>query len=305
MGGTQASQEAAGDDTDDDSTRGGGSADERSSSRRKNEEKERSRKQRAVVPTLFQWPYGGREVFVVGSFNNWKGKVPMKKNTASSSETSVGPDEVFTVTLDLPTGRHGYYFLVDDTWQYDPQKAKITNRQGKVSNLVEVRESRPGLSKLDIVMDDDPESYGQETPKEFGAEPPALPPQFSQALNFDFSDDRNGFLANANATAASASTTSSTDAHCSSAAASTSGTEGGGSINDANVQDDAHRPLHVQLNHTCSVKRDNENDITRSQLSVLGMIQRYKVNGLHDAKDRFVTTLYYKPSSDGNGLMAT
>mmetsp|Transcript_48171 Transcript_48171/g.79812 ORF Transcript_48171/g.79812 Transcript_48171/m.79812 type:complete len:306 (-) Transcript_48171:126-1043(-) len=304
MGGTQPSQEA-GEGTDESMRGVGGSADERSSSR-KSEEKERSRKQRAVVPTLFRWPYGGNEVFVVGSFNNWKGKVPMKKKkkkkrkktAVGSSETNVEIDEIFTVTLDLPTGRHGYYFLVDDSWQYDPQKAKITNRQGKISNLVEVRESRPGLSKLDIIMGDDPDSYGQETPKEFGAEPPALPPQFGQALNFDFSDHND-------AAAGFVPASGSMDVDSSTTAALTGGIKGGGGEgDDIDVQDDAHRVLHVQLNHTCSVKRNKENDITSSKLSVLGMTQRYKVKGLHDVKDRFITTLYYKPSNDSDELMA-
>ena len=35
--------------------------------------------QKKTVPVVFHWEYGGDEVFLSGSFNDWKTKVPMTK----------------------------------------------------------------------------------------------------------------------------------------------------------------------------------------------------------------------------------
>ena len=34
-------------------------------------------RRRLTVPTVFRWEYGGKEVFLSGSFNEWKTRIPM------------------------------------------------------------------------------------------------------------------------------------------------------------------------------------------------------------------------------------
>jgi hypothetical protein len=50
--------------------------------------------------------HGGKEVFITGSFNQWLGKIPMKRTQKND----------FTLTLDVPPGKHHYKFIVDDKW---------------------------------------------------------------------------------------------------------------------------------------------------------------------------------------------
>ena len=34
-------------------------------------------KRKMTVPVVFRWEYGGKEVYISGSFNDWKTRVPM------------------------------------------------------------------------------------------------------------------------------------------------------------------------------------------------------------------------------------
>mmetsp|Transcript_14447 Transcript_14447/g.23548 ORF Transcript_14447/g.23548 Transcript_14447/m.23548 type:complete len:267 (-) Transcript_14447:164-964(-) len=219
-----------------------------------------------VVPTLFQWPYGGSAVYIAGSFNDWGGKVPMKESQGANGDAT----PVFTITLDLLPGRHYYKFIVDDQWQYDPAKDRMINHQGIVNNVIEVKASRPeslpALSPLDRVMGD-PESYGQETPKEFTADPPPLPPQLGNLTHLNPTQIQ-GTKTDSNATF-------------------------GTTERETRTQP---IPLHVTLNHVCFRRPEQESIIsTDGKLVVIGVTQRYKAKGLQHSKDRLVTTIYYKP----------
>jgi 1,4-alpha-glucan branching enzyme len=51
-------------------------------------------------------------VLLVGDFTNWKHEsIPMKK----------GKDGIWTTSLDLPSGRYHYRFIVDNEWTDDPE----------------------------------------------------------------------------------------------------------------------------------------------------------------------------------------
>ncbi len=41
------------------------------------EEDEQRRRRKLTVPTVFRWEYGGKEVYLSGSFNEWKTRIPM------------------------------------------------------------------------------------------------------------------------------------------------------------------------------------------------------------------------------------
>ncbi|CAI0551245.1 unnamed protein product [Linum tenue] len=80
-----------------------------------------------VVPMRFVWPYGGRSVFLCGSFTRWIDHIPM-----SPME---GCPTVFQVICSLTPGYHQYKFIVDGEWRYDEHQPFVSGNYG-VSNTV-------------------------------------------------------------------------------------------------------------------------------------------------------------------------
>lgn len=64
-----------------------------------------------LVPTVFRWDHGGRNVFITGTFNNWEQKIPMHRS---------GND--FTYIHNLKKGKHAFKFIVDDEWRFAPDQ---------------------------------------------------------------------------------------------------------------------------------------------------------------------------------------
>lgn len=60
-----------------------------------------------VLPTVFKWDGGGREVYISGTFSDWKA-LPMVKSHGD-----------FVTIIDLPEGEHQYKFCVDGEWRHD------------------------------------------------------------------------------------------------------------------------------------------------------------------------------------------
>jgi 1,4-alpha-glucan branching enzyme len=70
-----------------------------------------------------------KSVELMCDFNSWKG-VAMTK----------GDEGVWTVKVDLPSGTHGYKFLVDGTdWVFDPDNSKKTTVEGVENSAVEIK----------------------------------------------------------------------------------------------------------------------------------------------------------------------
>lgn len=82
---------------------------------------------RRQLPTVFKWQGGGKSVYISGSFDNWKTKIPMAKSHG----------DFFTI-VDLPEGTHEYKFLVDGQWMCDPKGQKIESDSGTENNKVDV-----------------------------------------------------------------------------------------------------------------------------------------------------------------------
>ena len=53
-----------------------------------------------ALPIVFRWAQGGRNVDLVGSFNNWSKRIPLNKST-----------DDFVAIVDLPEGILNYYLL--------------------------------------------------------------------------------------------------------------------------------------------------------------------------------------------------
>ncbi|KAL2229780.1 sucrose nonfermenting 4-like protein [Sesamum indicum] len=85
-----------------------------------------------LIPTRFVWPYGGRVVYISGSFTGWT-QWPM---------TPVeGCPTVFQTICSLPPGYHQYKFVVDGEWRHDEHQPFISSNIGTVNTILLTRDS--------------------------------------------------------------------------------------------------------------------------------------------------------------------
>ncbi|XP_068340617.1 sucrose nonfermenting 4-like protein [Pyrus communis] len=80
-----------------------------------------------LIPTRFVWPYGGRSVFLSGSFTRWLEHIPMAPVE--------GCPTVFQVVWNLTPGYHQYKFFVDGQWRHDEHQPFV-NANGGVVNTI-------------------------------------------------------------------------------------------------------------------------------------------------------------------------
>ncbi|KAG4949217.1 hypothetical protein JHK84_042682 [Glycine max] len=80
-----------------------------------------------LIPMRFVWPYGGRSVFLSGSFTRWLELLPM-----SPVE---GCPTVFQVIYNLPPGYHQYKFFVDGEWRHDEHQPYVPGDYGIVNTV--------------------------------------------------------------------------------------------------------------------------------------------------------------------------
>jgi len=139
-----------------------------------------------ALPTVFKWDGGGKQVFISGSFSNWK-TIPMVKSHGD-----------FVTILDLPEGEHQYKFQVDGQWMHDPAVPTLDNDLGSKNNIVNVK--RADFEVFDALAQDSistsnsqqmisgspPGDYNQEVPDRKPFEkttgPPILPPHLLQVI---------------------------------------------------------------------------------------------------------------------------
>ncbi|XP_067009476.1 5'-AMP-activated protein kinase subunit beta-1 [Anabrus simplex] len=132
-----------------------------------------------VLPTVFKWEGGGKQVYISGTFSNWK-TLPMVKSHGD-----------FVTIIDLPEGEHQYKFYVDGEWKHDPSVRIIDNGMGSKNNLISVKKSDFEVFQA-LAMDS--ESMGNNQEREYSQEipankpwekvsgPPVLPPHLLQVI---------------------------------------------------------------------------------------------------------------------------
>lgn len=132
-----------------------------------------------ALPTVFKWDGGGNQVFISGTFSNWK-PLPMVKSHGD-----------FVTIIDLPEGDHQYKFCVDGEWKHDPKLKNIENDFGAKNNLVSVRQSDFEVFQALAKDSEDAANQGQKEysqdippvkPWEKVSGPPVLPPQLLQVI---------------------------------------------------------------------------------------------------------------------------
>ncbi|KAG1326298.1 sucrose nonfermenting 4-like protein [Cocos nucifera] len=111
-----------------------------------------------LIPTRFVWPYGGKRVFLTGSFTRWSEHLPM-----SPVE---GCPTVFQAICSLTPGLHEYKFYVDGEWRHDEQQPSVTGKYGIVNTVFLTSEPdpvpailSPGTPGSRMKMDVDSEAF--------------------------------------------------------------------------------------------------------------------------------------------------
>jgi len=74
----------------------------------------------------FSWPHPAGDVRLAGSFNDW-----------SPAEMSRGDNGLWRLTLDVPTGKHEFKFVVDGNWTHDGEQPHTQNEVGSFNNVLE------------------------------------------------------------------------------------------------------------------------------------------------------------------------
>ena len=91
------------------------------------------------IEYTFIWKEGGKEVKLVGSFNNWKEKKIMKKDSK---------DNFFKYKMKLKKDKYEYKFIVDDVWKFSEQQGKKSDGKGNTNNYIDLTNYK--ISKKNI-----------------------------------------------------------------------------------------------------------------------------------------------------------
>ncbi|KAH1066785.1 hypothetical protein J1N35_031772 [Gossypium stocksii] len=136
------------------------------------------------IPVIITWNYGGNDVAVEGSWDNWRSRKMLQRS---------GKDH--SILLVLPSGIYHYKFIVDGEWRYTPDLPFIADEMGRICNLLDVHDYVP--ENLDSVAEFEApasptSSYSQAFPTEedFAKEPAVVPSQLH--LTVLGTDDQDG-----------------------------------------------------------------------------------------------------------------
>lgn len=134
---------------------------------------------KTTLPTVFKWDGGGKQVYISGTFSDWKA-LPMVKSHGD-----------FVTIIDLPEGEHQFKFCVDGEWKHDPKLKNFDDDGGAKKNTVSVRQSDfevfQALAKdSEDSTNSEQKEYSQEIPQmkpwEKASGPPILPPHLLQVI---------------------------------------------------------------------------------------------------------------------------
>lgn len=123
------------------------------------------------IPTLITWSFGGHDVLVEGSWDNWNSRRQLQRS---------GKDH--SILLVLPSGVYQYKFIVDGEWRYIPDLPCVADHMGHISNLLDVHEYVPENLESVSEFESPPSpswSYSHPFPsdEDLSKEPPGVPPQ--------------------------------------------------------------------------------------------------------------------------------
>ncbi|KAL1804118.1 hypothetical protein ACET3Z_032765 [Daucus carota] len=128
------------------------------------------------IPTMITWSYDANEVFLEGSWDDWKTRKPLQRS---------GKD--FTIMKVLPSGVYRYRFIVDGQWRYAPDLPWTQDDAGNAYNILDLQEYVP--EDIESIAGFGPpqspdSSYNnsQLGAEDFAKEPPIVPPHLQMTL---------------------------------------------------------------------------------------------------------------------------
>ncbi|KAA8544489.1 hypothetical protein F0562_022471 [Nyssa sinensis] len=136
------------------------------------------------IPTLITWNYGGNDVAVEGSWDNWTSRKMLQRS---------GKDH--SILLVLPSGIYHYKLIVDGEQKYIPDLPFVADEMGHVCNLLDVHDYVPENLESVVEFEAPPSpnsSYSQTLPgdEDFAKEPIVVPPQLHlTVLGMDNSEE--------------------------------------------------------------------------------------------------------------------
>lgn len=81
----------------------------------------------------FVWPYGGNNVYLTGTFDNWQTSIAMTPVNEADSNNRVFEATVDNIDLSKD---NAYKFVVDGQWCYDVKKDFVVDASGNVNNII-------------------------------------------------------------------------------------------------------------------------------------------------------------------------
>ncbi|OWM85647.1 SNF1-related protein kinase regulatory subunit beta-2 [Punica granatum] len=128
------------------------------------------------IPTMITWCYGGKEVSVEGSWDNWRTRMPLQRS---------GKD--FTIMKVLPSGVYQYRFIVDGQWKYAPDLPWTQDDAGAAYNILDLQDYVP--EDLESISGFEPPQSPETSynnlflgSEDYAKEPPMVPPHLQLTL---------------------------------------------------------------------------------------------------------------------------
>ncbi|KAL5575825.1 hypothetical protein UlMin_017524 [Ulmus minor] len=128
------------------------------------------------IPTMITWTYGGKDVAVEGSWDDWKTRMPLQRS---------GKD--FTIMKVLPSGVYQYRFIVDGQGRYVPDLPCAQDDAGNFYNILDLQDYVP--EDIESISSFEPPQSPESTynslqlgSEDFAKEPPLVPPHLQMTL---------------------------------------------------------------------------------------------------------------------------
>ncbi|CAH8434100.1 unnamed protein product [Heterobilharzia americana] len=209
------------------------------------------------LPTVFRWNGGGKEIYISGTFNKWKKRIPMVRRNSGAY-----------VIIDCQPGTHEYKYFIDGAWYHDPTKPTVDNEYGTKNNVVCVNQS--DFDVLHALERDQASSRKHSDSSDsievdrLGHSPPGEYGRFMPANLTELQQRSKSWYSNSTTLAPTTFVTGilnvDTNAHC-----------------DPSL---LPQPNHVIVNHLYALS-------IKDGVVVLSVITRFR--------QKFVSTLFYKP----------
>lgn len=156
-----------------------------------------------LVETVIEWKQGGQQVYVTGSFTEWRQMIPLRKVDS----------ELFAVVIKLSPGMHRLRFVVDGELRCSDHMDTATDSMGNLVNYMEVIDTKASsefvrMEQGEVILPPhytytkeipavfvEPEALDRLASSEF-VTPPQLPPHLDGIiLNTNWNDkDNNSVL---------------------------------------------------------------------------------------------------------------